>query len=821
MNPIPFADDPVRGKPISLATGDVEGLDPGQWLSTSLVDYVLQTSLAGKLPDHVLIGSSNCSTYFHTYNSKLRNEDDTHCVQQMRDGLQPYAESRYRFISAACYDSHFFVVDITFDNRQPNVFERVNVFDSLSSTARRRATAVLHQVQKFLSGFCFYKLGHHQSVLQDPDYIMQMAEFRHCPVQTNGYDCGLFALAVVWHLLCDKDIHPSVFTQADIDTFRVQQVVEQFVEKCHTYDYEQKLYSGSFVPVCMDMLQPDQTTLPPDVEGKRMAGRPKTSSPTADTDWYRQRRYNDNDVKKHSRAQKQQQQQQQQRILQEYNVPTTKEVLKFAVPAISVWLCVPLMAMMDTSAVGSMAGTLPLAALNPAIAVISYSSKLVAFLFSGTTAIMAAAVATEKRNSTTTPPNRTTAKALLGILQFSTLVGVGLGLCLMIFAKPLLLALIGGKTVDPTLLDAASKYVQIRALGMPAAAMLGSAQTACLAKGDTKLPLYVTLVAGIVNFFLNRLLIRQSHTWIGGTAGAAWATSMSQYLTVVWLIRWLYSRTTTTTTSTTTKGLLSGRGISWKEMVNLPTKAIAMGFAPFVVPVMTTQAGRSSASATIDHVVTSSLSTASMAANQILTSVYYGLIPIVESLSLAAQSFVPSITERKVNNERNTSPTQQEESRRDQSVAMRGLYKSFAKASGICGLILATVIGTLPLYVSVFTPDMAVRQIVTTVVPLIFLTSLKHGFFCASEGILLGQKDLRFLGAQYSVYTFLIPYILLQVKRAALEGTRSVNLASVWQIFVGYDFFRTLLMILRIGWLDRRRSKDSVTTKYGTVGIEK
>ncbi|KAG7365808.1 MULE transposase domain containing protein [Nitzschia inconspicua] len=139
----------------------------------------------------------------------------------MRDGLQPYAKSRYRFISAACYDSHFFVVDITFDNRQPNVFERVNVFDSLSSTARRRATAVLHQVQKFLSGFCFYKLGHHQSVLQDPDYIMQMAEFRHCPVQTNGYDCGLFALAVVWHLLCDKDIHPSVFTQADIDTFRV------------------------------------------------------------------------------------------------------------------------------------------------------------------------------------------------------------------------------------------------------------------------------------------------------------------------------------------------------------------------------------------------------------------------------------------------------------------------------------------------------------------------------------------------------------------------------------------------------------------------
>ncbi|KAG7341325.1 Ulp1 protease family protein [Nitzschia inconspicua] len=135
----------------------------------------------------------------------------------MRDGLQSYAKSDYRFISAA----RTFVVDITFDIRQPNVLPRVNAFDSLSSTDRRRATAVLHKVQGFLSGFCFYKSGHNQSLLQNPDYIMQKAEFRHCPEQTNRYDCGLFAVAVVWHLLCDNEIHPSVFPQVHIDTFRV------------------------------------------------------------------------------------------------------------------------------------------------------------------------------------------------------------------------------------------------------------------------------------------------------------------------------------------------------------------------------------------------------------------------------------------------------------------------------------------------------------------------------------------------------------------------------------------------------------------------
>ncbi|KAG7373120.1 SWIM zinc finger domain protein [Nitzschia inconspicua] len=78
-----------------------------------------------------------------------------------------------------------------------------------------------------------------------------------------------------WQMHGIPCVHGMAYSRWRND-WTLQQVVEQFVEKCHTYYYEQKLYSGSFVPVCMDMLQLDQTTLPPDVEGKRMAGRPKT-----------------------------------------------------------------------------------------------------------------------------------------------------------------------------------------------------------------------------------------------------------------------------------------------------------------------------------------------------------------------------------------------------------------------------------------------------------------------------------------------------------------------------------------------------------------
>jgi hypothetical protein len=66
----------------------------------------------------------------------------------------------------------------------------------------------------------------------------------------------------------------------------------------------------------------------------------------------------------------------QNKILNDYNVPSVRDVLGFAIPAIGVWLCVPLLSMIDTSTVGIMAGTAQLAALNPAIAVINYSSKI-------------------------------------------------------------------------------------------------------------------------------------------------------------------------------------------------------------------------------------------------------------------------------------------------------------------------------------------------------------------------------------------------------------------------------------------------------------
>lgn len=56
--------------------------------------------------------------------------------------------------------------------------------------------------------------------------------------------------------------------------------------------------------------------------------------------------------------------------------PTLQKILSFAIPAIGVWLCNPLLSMIDTSTVGILSGTVQQGALNPAVTVTDYSARI-------------------------------------------------------------------------------------------------------------------------------------------------------------------------------------------------------------------------------------------------------------------------------------------------------------------------------------------------------------------------------------------------------------------------------------------------------------
>jgi Na+-driven multidrug efflux pump len=460
----------------------------------------------------------------------------------------------------------------------------------------------------------------------------------------------------------------------------------------------------------------------------------------------------------------------------------------------------------------------------------------------GTTNLIAVA----NENDSNDPERSSTKQTLLGALRLSLRLGAGLCIFLLAFATPMLRWLLGNNAMSQEVMTAAQKYVWIRSLGMPAAAMIGSAQAACLGMQDLKSPLLVTLLAASVNLVADITLIRHSNPWIGGTAGAAWATIMSQYVAVICYLQWLcrgslvgsqmwkvireklmpirkvlrpvnsrlgevkvssvtYDNQTNfggrmdesleklyRTNKNSAKGILRGQ-FRLRDLFFRPhgEKSISQNYSPYVVPVTTTIVGRCSVYIAMGRVV-SSLSVVNMAANQIINAFFYALIPIADALSQTAQALLPPIF----------TSLDSEERPKEKIRLLRSALQSFLKAAVLCGGALAGIVACIPWLTKTFmTSDPAVQQIVNSVVPIHILIFTLHGIFCASEGILLAQKDLGYLGRMYGLYFAVVPTIILQLKR---YGT-TLQLRSIWSVFLAYQLFRISAWVGRVFWLFRKQ----------------
>ena len=481
-------------------------------------------------------------------------------------------------------------------------------------------------------------------------------------------------------------------------------------------------------------------------------------------------------------------------------------------------------------------------------------------------------------------PNTT--NSLVTALQLSGYVGLGLGAVLFVFAKQLLRAIIGNDALDPVVFTAAMKYVRIRALGMPAAAFIGSAQAGSLGMQDIRSPLYVLVAAAAVNLFGDMVFVGSNHPLIGGAAGAAWATVFSQYVAVAFFVRWLCTKSSntpapvnlsgpimeltggakskgrvrrsrfshalrfaasklgatkpaapavnaaeTSTMSSTTvsegeqamastkktqnntaksssaspsssnkkeesfsiRGFLAGK-VRPLQLAKFPKLENAKKFAPYVLPVTSTQVGRVSSYVAMSHVVSSSLGTISMAAQQVIVSLFYCLTPVADSLSLTAQSLVPAIAEKKPSKSR--------------ASALRNAAFNFSKAGAVFGVLMAASVGFIPFISGFFTSDPVVVSMVNGISPLLMGVLLLHSYVCVGEGLLLGQKDLAFLGKMYAGFFVAVPYFMLWVKKAALSGAEA-SIASVWKVFFGYQIVRSAAWIVRAVQLQRRTNREA------------
>ncbi len=479
------------------------------------------------------------------------------------------------------------------------------------------------------------------------------------------------------------------------------------------------------------------------------------------------------------------------------DAPSIKRIITFAIPAIGVYLCNPLLSTIDTSTVGLYCGTLEQAALNPAVTIIDYSARLLSFLYTGTTNLMASS---NKSNNGEEGFRNT----FVGAMKLSLFVGTILGIFLLITSQKLLVSLIGNEAIDPKIIQAAWRYIAIRAIGFPAAAMIGTSQAACLGLQDNKSPFQIIVIAAMLNLVLDVMLVGRKHAWIGGTAGAAWATTVSQYIALALFLRKFTSKQDDALVNVQssdvkrlkmigkdqpdrlTKGILVGR-----MKLQLPPKRAIDNFRPYFVPVTTTQIGRCSMYIAMGHVVSSTFDAISMAAQQIITTLFYTLVPIGDSCGLTAQSFLPPIMGQETSEKRT----------KTMNKTIRNIYA----VAGILGIFLWMIVACIPLFSPLLTTDVTVMALVQSVVPILGALFFTHGFFCASEGILLALKDLKFLGLTYTLFFAVVPFLILRLKFAAKAGA-NVGLASVWNVFAWYQAVRISAFTIRAFWLRRRLS---------------
>ena len=190
----------------------------------------------------------------------------------------------------------------------------------------------------------------------------------------------------------------------------------------------------------------------------------------------------------------------------------TSQNLELAVPALIGMLADPLLSLMDTAYVGRL-GTTELAALGACTSLFHLFFHCFRATTAATTSLVGSAPTdTEKKE----------------ITMISLTLGIGVGLLLFASLQacgPWCLKLMGVPRTS-TLFTPANQYLKTRLWAAPAVLGIVVAEGAFRGYGNTKIPLYASLAASIVNLVLDPILMFPLGM---GVKGAAAATALAQY----------------------------------------------------------------------------------------------------------------------------------------------------------------------------------------------------------------------------------------------------------------------------------------------------
>lgn len=206
------------------------------------------------------------------------------------------------------------------------------------------------------------------------------------------------------------------------------------------------------------------------------------------------------------------------------NGPLFKKILLFALPMAASSLLQELFNSVDVAVVGHFVGSDALAAVGSNAPVIGLLINLFVGISMGACAIISNHIGQQDEKSI---HNAINTVALVAILSGFFLLALGVTV-----ARPILTWM----GTPPEVLDQAVTYLRIYFLGMPFIMTFNFGAAILRSMGDTRRPLYILIIAGIINTLLNLLFVIVFNM---GVAGVATATGISNAISATLIVRLL------------------------------------------------------------------------------------------------------------------------------------------------------------------------------------------------------------------------------------------------------------------------------------------
>ncbi|CAN8276611.1 unnamed protein product [Cochlearia groenlandica] len=421
-----------------------------------------------------------------------------------------------------------------------------------------------------------------------------------------------------------------------------------------------------------------------------------------------------------------------------------RQIVKFTAPAMGMWICGPLMSLIDTVVIGH-GSSVELAALGPGTVLCDHMSYVFMFLSVATSNMVATSLAKQDKKE---------AQHQISVMLFIGLVcGLMMLLITRLFGPWAVTAFTRGKNIE--IVPAANIYVQIRGLAWPFILVGLVAQSASLGMKNSWGPLKALAAATIINGLGDTILC----LFLGqGIAGAAWATTISQVVSAFMMM-----------------DSLNKEGYNAYSFA-IPSPQELWKISTLAAPVFISIFSKIAFYSFIIYCATS-MGTHVLAAHQVMAQTFRMCNVWGEPLSQTAQSFMPEMLYGANRN----------------ITRARTLLKSLMIIGATLGLVLGVIGTTVPgLFPGVYTHDkIIITEMHRLLIPF-FMALSALPMTVSLEGTLLAGRDFKFVSSVMSSSFVLGCLTLMFVTRSGY------GLIGCWFVLVGFQWGRFGLYLRRL-----------------------